>query len=277
MSILYDVVEYLRNNCKTLKLSSTQKVILYTIAARIGKKEDCWQKQITLAEECQISERQLRRDLKELKDKKIIIITEMVTKKGKQNRYKIDLETINYRTPVSASCDTTTGHERPEAPPPTGHPCPLPTGHRCPMPQPENVVQLFDSEHEIEEEKILKRTLEKNNKANKQLRNVDREKRFEEFWLLYPRKIAPKVARRKWASMKCDLYADEIIENVKIRVATEWATKDKQFIPHPTTFLNQERWKDEPEMTDAKYRGTSQLSYRQHATAEVWNRLKNWG
>lgn len=69
--------------------------------------------------------------------------------------------------------------------------------------------------------------------------------RFSEFWEIYPRKIAKAACEAKWRSKKCEAHADEIIANLKARIAWEWRGKDLQFIPHPATYLTQERWLDE--------------------------------
>ena len=39
--------------------------------------------------------------------------------------------------------------------------------------------------------------------------------------------------------------AETIISHVERRNETEWRGKDKQYIPLPATFLNQQRWTDE--------------------------------
>jgi hypothetical protein len=68
---------------------------------------------------------------------------------------------------------------------------------------------------------------------------------FEDFWKLYPRKVSKKKARVAWVNLT--------IEKQKKAMATLprhlqlWAGKNKNFIPHPTTWLNQERWDDEIE------------------------------
>ncbi len=68
---------------------------------------------------------------------------------------------------------------------------------------------------------------------------------FDDFWNLYPRKTNKGAARKAWAKLKpneyvCDLIAMNISERL---AAGEW--QDKKFIPHPSTYLNGERWEDE--------------------------------
>ena len=59
--------------------------------------------------------------------------------------------------------------------------------------------------------------------------------------------MAKKSAATIWQRMKVDNSLFEIImealENQK--KSRQWTDKKGQFIPHPTTWLNQERWNDE--------------------------------
>ncbi len=71
---------------------------------------------------------------------------------------------------------------------------------------------------------------------------------FEEFWNLYPRKKNRKGTAKIWAKQKLWEKKAEIIANLTRQVHEEWRGKDLQYIPHPTTYLNQERWLDPPEV-----------------------------
>ena len=64
---------------------------------------------------------------------------------------------------------------------------------------------------------------------------------FEEFWKIYPRRIAKKKARQIFEKHKDQ---ERIIEGAK-RFAVLNNKTDEKFIPHPTTWLNGERWNDE--------------------------------
>jgi len=68
---------------------------------------------------------------------------------------------------------------------------------------------------------------------------------FDEFWSLYPRKIAKAVARKAWQRLSEEqqlMAAKAIDEHCQY-----WSAKETEldFIPHPATWLNQERWEDE--------------------------------
>lgn len=70
------------------------------------------------------------------------------------------------------------------------------------------------------------------------------DKNFEKFWSAYPKKISKKKSRQVFERIDCPL--DEILKGLEVwKLADQWMKDDGQFIPHPTTWLNQERWKDE--------------------------------
>lgn len=71
---------------------------------------------------------------------------------------------------------------------------------------------------------------------------------FELFYDQYPRKTARAKAQSSWTTM-CKKNPNqswkEIMDALKIQAASlQW--QDKQFIPMPTTWINQQRWEDDP-------------------------------
>lgn len=68
---------------------------------------------------------------------------------------------------------------------------------------------------------------------------------FDEFWALYPRKIAKAVARKAWSRLNQQQQLDAA-KAIQTHIEY-WASKETEleFIPHPATWLNQERWEDE--------------------------------
>lgn len=73
---------------------------------------------------------------------------------------------------------------------------------------------------------------------------------FEQFWSLYPRKTGKGAARKAWEKVSQNgLPAWPILE-ASLRAhleSTQWEKDDGQYIPHPDTWLNQERWHDTPQ------------------------------
>jgi len=75
------------------------------------------------------------------------------------------------------------------------------------------------------------------------------EKRFDEFWEAYPKKVGKKAALASWKKVKpgTELF-DKIMMAIGRAKATEqWQRENGRFIPNPTTWLNQGRWDDEYE------------------------------
>jgi hypothetical protein len=74
-------------------------------------------------------------------------------------------------------------------------------------------------------------------------------KAFEEFWLAYPRKVGKGAARKAFAKALGKIAAEDPRATVMAALNTAkraWADTDAQFIPHAATWLNQDRWEDEP-------------------------------
>ena len=69
---------------------------------------------------------------------------------------------------------------------------------------------------------------------------------FDEFWKNYPRKESPKTAKAVFLKLKPDKnLLTAMLEWIeKAKLSPQW--QDKTKIPHPTTWLNQERWKGDP-------------------------------
>jgi len=73
-----------------------------------------------------------------------------------------------------------------------------------------------------------------------------KDKLFEDFWKSYPKKMAKGQAKKAWAKAFLLDHPQEIIDAAE-KYAKAQDGKDKQFIPYPASWLNAERWKDEPE------------------------------
>ena len=72
--------------------------------------------------------------------------------------------------------------------------------------------------------------------------------RFNEFWLLYPRKVCKRKTEQAWKKLQVEngLF-EKIISSLQTQVLSDqWLRDNGQYIPHPTTWLNGRRWEDEP-------------------------------
>lgn len=68
---------------------------------------------------------------------------------------------------------------------------------------------------------------------------------FDAFWELYPRKTGKGAAKRAYWKAASRFSHETILEGAR-RIASDPNLPEKQFIPHPATWLNEERWDDEP-------------------------------
>jgi len=69
---------------------------------------------------------------------------------------------------------------------------------------------------------------------------------FDRFWQLYPRKIAKQKCARWW-QRNTDMVSPVILDGIQ-RWADYWqqSNTETRYIPHPYTWLTQERWYDDP-------------------------------
>jgi hypothetical protein len=75
--------------------------------------------------------------------------------------------------------------------------------------------------------------------------------RFKKFWDKYPRKIGKSKAQTIYKrKVNTEQKEKDVLEGLD-RYLTKWKTEKtmKEYIPHPTTWLNQERWNDEIEIS----------------------------
>lgn len=68
---------------------------------------------------------------------------------------------------------------------------------------------------------------------------------FEIFWKAYPRKVNKKEALSSWKKARLPAI-DFILSAIdRHKKSDQWIHDNGKYIPHPSTWLNQERWNDE--------------------------------
>ncbi len=90
-----------------------------------------------------------------------------------------------------------------------------------------------------------------NNKKNKQKKEpptaeFDFEKRFEEFYELYP-KGAEKIKCLPKFKKVCpdEIVFEKLMSGLKAQINNNWLGREKQYIPAPLVWLNGQRWTDD--------------------------------
>ena len=112
------------------------------------------------------------------------------------------------------------------------------------------VKRICNAEKEIEI-RDRDKSKSKNTLAHPEVSGVVIEDPFDTFWREYPRKVGKGAARKSFekAMKKTDLKT--ILDAVEAqRQSSQWTKDNGQFIPHPATWLNQERWADEVQTGD---------------------------
>lgn len=64
---------------------------------------------------------------------------------------------------------------------------------------------------------------------------------FQRWYSAYPKKVGKGAALKAWLKNDCEGNADEIVAATRRYQFSD----DKQYIPHPSTWINQWRWLDE--------------------------------
>lgn len=68
---------------------------------------------------------------------------------------------------------------------------------------------------------------------------------FLTFWAAYPRKVKKEMAFAAWVKQRPPL--DACLSALSWQVLTpDWTREQGQYIPHPSSWLNAQRWQDEP-------------------------------
>ncbi len=100
---------------------------------------------------------------------------------------------------------------------------------------------------------------EEKQKSFKKTNKKDFDSEFEKFWNEYPRKVAKEKARQIFSKILRTSKAPETLFNSIIfglkGYNSEIQTKQTkpEFIAHPSTWLNQQRWEDEAMASDSKH------------------------
>jgi hypothetical protein len=78
----------------------------------------------------------------------------------------------------------------------------------------------------------------------KTIKSTTDEPLFEGFWAAYPKKVGKGAARKAYRNALKRAFYDEILAGAKAYAASK---PDPQFTAHASTWLNADRWLDEPE------------------------------
>lgn len=86
---------------------------------------------------------------------------------------------------------------------------------------------------------------------------------FDDFWKIYPVKKNKVRSKNIWDKKKYNQIATLICEDVVKRINEEAQWKNHEFIPHPSTYLNNQRWTDD-------------ITYRVSKTSSSGSAFSDW-
>lgn len=101
------------------------------------------------------------------------------------------------------------------------------------------------AQEEVEGDVEVEAEVEEKQKKDSSSPPVTEPAGFLDFWTVYPRKVGKGAARVRWKKINPDAA---LAERITLAVCAQrlWKSwEDVQFIPHPSTWLNEERWNDE--------------------------------
>jgi hypothetical protein len=72
---------------------------------------------------------------------------------------------------------------------------------------------------------------------------------FDRFWQVYPKRVGKGAAKKAWTKlMPNTALVEAICAAVQAQARSrQWLREEGRFIPNPATWLNQERWQDQPD------------------------------
>jgi len=69
---------------------------------------------------------------------------------------------------------------------------------------------------------------------------------FTTFWQAYPNKKGKGAAEKAWKKAKINGELETVLKAIEVQKrSAQWSRDGGQFIPHPSTWLNERRWEDE--------------------------------
>lgn len=209
--IIFEVLNFIKDLPPEITLTTLDKLIMVILSSHKGRK-GIYPSMSTLSKQCGVVKRQVIRRINYLSEINLIKVEKTL---GSSNRYIVTLPTPTSDLGVTSDLYVTgdlgvTG-----------------------------VVTFTTPTSDLGVTLYNKITNKINNNT------IVLSDRFEEFWLHYPRKENKKKTEAVWNKNKLNEIAEIIIEDIKKRTHEIYSQRDRAYIPHATTYLNGERWKDE--------------------------------
>jgi hypothetical protein len=218
------------------KVSATGFVMAYRIAKFFNRDSgEAWPAQPTLAAAMRMDTRSVRRLCDQLEAAGHLTI---IASSGRGH-------SCRYRPVLHAEPDQNEPEREAESEPESE----IETAIDAPAPEPQDSELFPDSE-----------TAPKPARRAKQDLTAD----FEAWWLQYPRKVSKGAARKAYDKARKSATADEL-ELGAMRYSAIRSSEDPTYTKHPSTWLNNKCWLDEPEPARGANFGERPQSFQRQA------------
>ena len=102
------------------------------------------------------------------------------------------------------------------------------------------------------------------------------QERFDEFWEAYPKKVGKKAAQAAFVKLKPSAsLTEKMLSTLGWQAKSEqWQRNSGQYIPNPTTWLNQGRWDDKPSAVPNAPEGKPSFdldAYERDSAFDTWS------
>ncbi len=187
------------------------------------------------------SEHTVKRLVKELQIEGYIVLTRHTNDKGKVERWSWDIYEAGQKVQMlnlpQVEITTSGKNQKVEEPHGGSTTC----GKTASIQSTNNNKVLI--EQSTKDNKVLTQQKEEK-EERKEIVLSEEEKMFLEFWEAYPRKVDKKGSFRAFKNIpKLKEVFPGIMAALEIQKQSEqWTKNNGQFIPHPTTYIHQERW-----------------------------------
>lgn len=221
--------------CQKLQMPPNCKAVLMALSNNANDAGFCWPSISTICEDTCYKNNAVIEAIKWLEDSGIVTANRS---NGRHTTYTII--PANFK-PVEYVSRRTQGRSNPLGSPTSGATQPVGQNNVDPLGSPTNPLGCptapVGQPHTNRQEPSLTVSKEPSNAGAM----------FDDFWREYPKKVAKAEAQKSFAKLKPDEpMLQAMLEAVRWQRDTEgWRKNNGQFVPNPTTWLNQRRWEDE--------------------------------
>lgn len=130
-------------------------------------------------------------------------------------------------------------------------------------------------EIEIEKEIDINGQDELDRPRKKEKNNLSWEEQFEKFYKMYPKKVKKQNVKKWFEKNKPsnELFSSMLSSLEQFRASAEWQKDGGQYIPYPSSWLNQKRWEDEFEIENEKTKKNYKVIETEQLSEEEYIKL----